>query len=296
MVATVTSAPTLFDEYSPVLPFKQQLLKWIGNKQRFAHEIAGLFPDDLKTYHEPFLGSGAVLGTLAPRAACASDALIPLMEIWTMLSRDPEQVKSWYAQRRDQVTSQNKTQIYEEVKRSYNASPNGADLLFLSRSCYGGVVRFRKADGYMSTPCGPHPLMPSSKFAERVDIWADRVKGTVFTCQDFRDGLQAASSGDVVYCDPPYSDTQTILYGAQAFSLHALIEEIDACKSRGVRVALSIDGSKKSGLREVLHSFPAGLFESEAEVSVGRSMLRRLQMRGQTLEGEIVRDRLLLTY
>jgi len=34
---------------------------------------------------------------------------------------------------------------------------------FLCRACYGGVVRFRKADGYMSTPVGIHdPILPES--------------------------------------------------------------------------------------------------------------------------------------
>ena len=47
-------------EFQYVAPFHTQLLKWIGNKQRFAHEIAAYFPTDVKTYFEPFLGSGAV--------------------------------------------------------------------------------------------------------------------------------------------------------------------------------------------------------------------------------------------
>lgn len=56
-----------------VRPFKPQLLKWIGNKQRFAHEIVSYFPDGSVAYHEPFLGSGAVLATLAPKRGFASD-------------------------------------------------------------------------------------------------------------------------------------------------------------------------------------------------------------------------------
>ena len=292
----MTFAPTLFETHEAVQPFKQQLLKWVGNKQRFAHEIANLFPTDMRTYHEPFLGSGAVLGTLAPTAAYASDAMLPLMEIWSALGNEPDRVKAWYSERRDQVTKENKVEVYEAVKASFNRSPNGADLLFLSRACYGGVVRFRKNDGYMSTPCGPHPLMPSKTFAARVDVWAERVKNTVFRPMDFSEAMRSASPGDVIYCDPPYTDTQAILYGAQRFELRNLISEIESCKSRGVRVALSIDGSKKSGLKEVLHDFPTGLFETEAAISVGRSMLRRFQMVGQTLESEMVKDRLLLTY
>jgi DNA adenine methylase len=73
-----------------VEPFKQQLLKWIGNKQRFAHEIISYIPADFGAYHEPFLGSGAVLGTLAPRRGYASDCFRPLMEIWTTLHESPE--------------------------------------------------------------------------------------------------------------------------------------------------------------------------------------------------------------
>ena len=62
---------------APVRPFKQQLLKWIGNKQRFASEIISHFPSDFGTYFEPFVGSGGVLATLAPRRAVASDCFAP---------------------------------------------------------------------------------------------------------------------------------------------------------------------------------------------------------------------------
>jgi DNA adenine methylase len=41
---------------------------------------------------------------------------------------------------------------------------------------------------------------------------------------------------------------------------------------------------------------PDGLFEREAMVNCGRSMLLRFQMKGEALEREHVRDRLLLTY
>jgi DNA adenine methylase len=58
-----------------VKPFKRQLLKWIGNKQRFAHEIVSYFPGRFGNYVEPFLGSGAVLATLAPERAIGSDCL-----------------------------------------------------------------------------------------------------------------------------------------------------------------------------------------------------------------------------
>ena len=108
--------------------------------------------------------------------------------------------------------------------------------------------------------------------------------------------MEQARPGDLVYCDPPYRHTQAILYGAQTFTLERLLRAIERCKHRSVYVALSIDGSKKTGAQECALPIPEGLFEQEAFVNCGRSMLRRFQMSGQTLESEVVEDRLLLTY
>jgi len=289
---------SLFDEYQrrAVTPFKAQLLKWIGNKQRFAHEIVSHFPAKIGTYFEPFLGSGAVLATLAPEAGVGSDVFSPLAEIWRALKNEPDELKQWYAERWEQPNHESREVVYERVKAAFNARPNGPDLLYLCRSCYGGVVRFRKKDGYMSTPCGVHsPISPAS-FSKRVDEWRVRCRNTDFIHSDFSDVMEAAMAGDLVYCDPPYVDTQAIIYGAQGFNLSKLLTVIERCKARGVYVALSIDGTKRSGDKICNVQIPDGLFEVEASVNCGRSMLRRFQMAGQTLENEVVADRLLLTY
>jgi len=271
------------------------LLKWVGNKQRVAEEIVSYFPRDFRAYHEPFLGSAGVLATLAPASGHGSDAFAPLIEIWATLQKDPEKLKRWYAERWHRMMSGDKVERYEGIKASYNTRPNGADLLFLCRSCYGGVVRFRK-DGYMSTPCGAHrPISPSS-FAKRVDEWCRRLRGTSFHLLGYEEAIERAKPGDLVYCDPPYSHTQAILYGAQDFSLEKLLQVIDRCKRRGVLVALSIDGTKRSGSKICDLPIPDGLFDRDVLINCGRSMLKRFQMGGQSLEKEVVADRLLLTY
>lgn len=285
-----------FGEARAVEPFKHGLLKWIGNKQRFAHQIVSFFPAQFGTYLEPFVGSGAVLATLTPDTAVASDAFPPLVEIWETLSTDPELLKLWYAERWLFMREGEKVVQYEKIKAAYNAKPNGADLLFLCRSCYGGVVRFRQADGYMSTPCGIHDPIHPKNFGKRVEEWHTRTAGTRFVRMEYTEAMENARRGDLIYCDPPYSDSQAILYGAQSFSLSSLFCAIDKCKSRGVRVALSIDGTKKSGTKKVDLPIPPGLFEQEVFIDCGRSMLKRFQMDGKTLEEEHVTDRLLLTY
>lgn len=277
-----------------VRPFKTQLLKWIGNKQRFAHEIIGYFPEVFNRYHEPFLGSGGVLGTLAPHAGSASDVLSPLVEIWTTLRDAPSTLKDWYTERYQFFMAGDGGARYDEIRTRFSESPNGADLLFLSRSCYGGVIRFRR-DGYMSTPLGVHkPITPSS-FAHRVDLWYPRVRNVQFRHADFEEAMNAVGEGDVVYCDPPYSHTQSILYGAQEFDLGRLFRAVAGTKLRGATVLLSIDGTKKSGDLLCDVPIPSGLFDREAFVNCGRSMLRRFQREGETLDDEVVRDRLLIS-
>ncbi len=277
-------------------PPKGQFLKWIGNKQRFARKIVSYFPDSFKRYREPFLGSGAVLGTLARDGSIGADSFKPLAEIWQTLTRSPDALKQWYAERWHLIASQGKREAYEAIKQSYNSCPNAPDLLFLCRSCYGGVVRFRQADGYMSTPCGIHTPISPDTFSKRVDEWHNRVKQATFLHAEYEETMSNAQEGDLVYCDPPYSHTQSILYGAQSFNLERLFEVIRECKSRGVFVALSIDGSKRSGRLKCSLPPAEGLFEREVLLDCGRSMLKRFQMNGSSLENEVVHDRLLLTY
>jgi len=230
-----------------IRPPNAQLLKWIGNKQRFATKIISFFPDDFGTYYEPFLGSGAVLATLAKQGSVGADSFAPLIEIWQTLARSPDTLKQWYKERWLLAVGQDKKAAYELIKQSYNSHPNAPDLLFLCRSCYGGVVRFRQADGYMSTPCGIHKPISPQAFSRRVDEWHARVSGAKFLHAEYEETMSTARRGDLIYCDPPYSHTQSILYGAQSFSLEHLFEVINDCKSRGVFVVLSIDGSKRSG-------------------------------------------------
>ena len=287
---------SLDSKFATYTPPKSQLLKWVGNKQKFAGEITKCFPADFSTFYEPFLGSGAVMATVAPTSGVGSDIFAPLVEIWQKLKDDPNELVDWYAERRNRLDTEDKKVVYNSVLASFNSKHNGADFLYLTRSCYGGIVRFRKADGYMSTPCGAHTPIPVETFRKRVKDWSIRMKNVNFLNVDYKEIFEMAQPGDLIYCDPPYSHSQSILYGAQAFKLEELLESIDYAKSKGVRVALSIDGNKKSGNYLCDLPIPEDLFEEEMFVSVGRSMLRRFQMEGQTLESEMVSDRLLLNY
>jgi DNA adenine methylase len=271
-----------------------QLLKWVGNKQRFAPEITRYVPPDYGLYVEPFVGTGAVLGALAPRRGLAGDTLEPLIGIWLMLQNDLERLVQSYSDNRARFM-EDPQGTYITVRDSFNSNPNPLDLLFISRSCYGGVVRFTK-DGTISTPIGPYTPIAGEKFRKRALEWQERVKQTRFACADFEDTMSEAGNGDIVYCDPPYVHCQSILYGAQEFSIDKLWGAIEGCARRGAKVMLSIDGQKKSGKQKLKVDIPEDLFAHEIMIDCGRSMLRRFQLEGETLEDEVVHDRLLLTW
>lgn len=285
------AAPTIRDFEPP----RGQLLKWIGSKQRFASQICATFPTDVRCYYEPFVGSASVCAAFAPTRGVASDVLWPLVTLWQTLCQDPATLCGWYAERWHRLLQGDKVANYLEMRAEYNRTRDPAELLLLVRACYGGVVRFAK-DGSMNTPCGVHRPIPPQEFARRAEAWRSRLQGVRFEHSDFEAMVDAAGPGDLVYCDPPYADSQNALYGAQAFSLDRLLAAIDRAKVRGARVALSIDGTKRSGRKVCDVPMPAGLFLSDRQVVVGRSMLRRFQLGGQTLEHEVVADRLLLTW
>lgn len=285
-----------------VVPWKSQLLKWVGTKQRFAHEIIAQFPPGFGTYHEPFLGAGGVLGVLAPKRACAADSFAPLIGVWSALRDRPDTLVAWYRDRweaaegAEAAEPHGRRRHYETIRARFNAGQTAADLIYLSRAAYGGVIRFRRRDRHMSTPPGQHRPIHPDKFARRVAAWHLRVQGTRFAVRDYRESFARARAGDVIYCDPPYSHSQSILYGAQGFDHDDLFDRIARAKRRGIFVALSLDGHKKSGGVVCAHTWPAGLFEREVPVNLGASMLKRFQMEGRSLDGEQVVDRLLLTH
>jgi DNA adenine methylase len=179
----------------------KQLLKWIGNKQRYACQIANLMPA-YNTYIEPFLGSGAILGTLAPASGIAGDILEPLIRIWQVIQTDPQALLDYYTSAWNKYL-EDREAVYAQVLTSYNTTPNPYDLLFLCRACYGGVVRFTK-DGRMSTPVGAHRAISPLSLRERIAIWRERIRHTTFIHADFEQTMDRAMKGDLVYCDPTY--------------------------------------------------------------------------------------------
>ncbi len=281
------------------------LLKWIGNKQRFAETIVSYMPATFNNYYEPFLGSGAVMAELLfsdrnkmyPHfhQAYGSDVLPFLVDIFHLVKNDPNKLTSYYETEINQFMD-NREEKYAEVRERFNKQHNALDFCVLSRTCYSGIIRFRKADGYMSTPIGPHKPIRPETFKERVQLWHTLLEKASFCVCDFESAMSKAQKGDVVYCDPPYTHSQGIIYGAQSFQIEKLWKAIESCKARGVNVMLSINGMRESQKKDISVDIPDDLFVRRIVVDCGISMIDRLQNNGKAMMDEEVNDLLLLTW
>lgn len=281
------------------------LLKWIGNKQRFAETIISYMPYSFNNYYEPFLGSGAVMAELLyadstmlfPRfeQAYGSDILPFLIEIFNITKEDPKAIVDHY---RKEISEYYQAPLkkYDEIRDRFNASHNPYDFVLLSRTCYSGVIRFRKADGYMSTPRGPHKPISPEAFETRIMFWHNLLQKASFSCESYTESMKRPKEGDVVYCDPPYTHSQSIIYGAQDFNIDTLWKMIAECKERGAKVMLSINGMRDSKKKDISVTPPDGLFERKLFVNCGTSMIDRLQNTGKKMKDKKVDDQLLLTW
>ena len=281
------------------------LLKWIGNKQRFASIIVANMPTAFNNYYEPFLGSGAVLAELLMQDdtslyphfnhAYGSDILPFLIDIFRSVKENPNKIIEYYSK---EISSyyENPAEQYELIRNRFNQDHNAFDFCLLSRTCYSGVIRFRKADGYMSTPKGPHNPIKPSVFANRVALWSNLIQKADFYTESFEKAMAKPQQGDVIYCDPPYTHSQSIIYGAQDFNINILWNMIAECKDRGAYVMLSINGSRESKKKDISIDIPTGLFDRELTVNCGTSMIDRLQNSGKDMVDEVVHDKLLLTW
>ena len=252
MAETTTHAPAKGEPIRPPL-------KWAGSKQQLTTEIRSHFPDDYDRYHEPFVGSGAVLLAERPDQATIGDANPRLINWWEVVRDRPRDLCMLLETLPDPEDEgffeEFDRPAYYKIRERFNSRPRGehfdptleaARLQYLNRTGFNGLYR-ENNDGGFNVPIGQYEN-PDWVQAERVHATGKYLRSAdVRTrCGDFSYVAREATAGDVVYFDPPYKPMPVSAdftdYTADGFGKEdqrELLALASRLADRGVRVVVS---------------------------------------------------------
>ena len=231
-------------------------VKWVGGKRQLMQDLENNFPKQFTTYHEPFLGGGAVMFNLLtkkPQLSCNvsdfnSDLILAYVTIRDKLEKLIESLEN-----HSKNYHKNSTEYYYEVRKQEPKQQieKVSRLLFLNKTCFNGLYRVNKK-GQFNVPLGrytnPNIVNKENLTAVSKILQSKKIK---ISCRDFEAVLGDAKKGDLVYFDPPYQPVSSTAnftsYTHRDFTeedLERLANLADQLHSRGCYVLLSNSNSK----------------------------------------------------
>lgn len=247
-------------------------VKWSGSKRSQADEIIAYFPKQIEVYYEPFLGGGAILGSLRPQKAVASDINEPLIRLWEKLRQYPKKVSDEYRERWNSFQEEGYTYFYK-VRDKFNREQSPLDLLFITRTCVNGLIRYNKNGEFNNslhhTRKGIHP----NRLNEIILEWADIIREYKFLALDYKRATCYARKGDFIYLDPPYFNTGERYFGSIDYD--KFIEYIADLNERKINFALSYDGER--GSKSYIVKIPQKLYKRHVLLHSGNSTFNKVQ-------------------
>jgi DNA adenine methylase len=200
------------DHFQSIPPERraEPFVKWAGGKKRMLSVYDSLFPSHFETYHEPFLGGGAVFLFLAHveriGSALLSDSNAELIHLYRVVRDDVEHLieeLAEYPYENDFYYSLRATNPMdlEPVKRA-------ARMLYLNRTCFNGLYRVNRK-GQFNVPIGRYDRPVICNAANLRNVSA-LLEGIELQAWDFEAVLDVARPGDFVYLDPPYQPISAV--------------------------------------------------------------------------------------
>lgn len=182
----------------PKLP--RPFLKWAGGKRQLLPEIISQLPENRRTYHEPFLGGGALFFKLKPERAVLSDLNLRLVRTYRAVRDDVEGVIKALAD------CPNEKDFYLRMRaRDIDAAGDielAAWFIFLNKTGFNGLYRVNKKGGF-NVPFGSYKN-PTICDADNLRACSAVLLGVKILHTDFRHIEEMTEPRDFVYFDPPY--------------------------------------------------------------------------------------------
>jgi DNA adenine methylase len=217
--ASATSRPPLPTQ-AVLGPGTRPFLKWAGSKQRVRQAFLPLYPAlaQVKGYHEPFLGSGAVFFDVNRRfdlVRCSlTDNNAELITTFQAVRDRVEAVIAELKKHRDRHAEDH----YYEVRavtpaklKTMSVAERAARLIYLNKTCFNGLYRVN-SKGIFNVPMGRYvdpPILDEGLLRASSQSLA-RVKDIAVA--SFETVVDRAKRGDLVYFDPPYVPVSATSY------------------------------------------------------------------------------------
>ncbi|MCG9720428.1 Dam family site-specific DNA-(adenine-N6)-methyltransferase [Shewanella sp. Isolate7] len=219
-------------------------LKWPGGKKRVLHHIKAVLPRVGKTrLVEPFVGGGSVFLNLDFDEYLLCDTNSDLISLFKAVKKAPLKFER---DARQYFTEQNNTpEQYYLLRQKFNDTDDSYHrallFLYLNRHGYNGLCRYNQSGGY-NVPFGRYkkPYFPELE----IEHLSHKLKKAEFIVGDFEQAFECVKSGDVVYCDPPYSPINR----TSNFTAYTGAEFSDEDQRRLVQCALKAKGKGVSTL------------------------------------------------
>lgn len=178
-------------------------LKWPGGKRWFVCHHAALLPSEYGTYVEPFLGAGAIYFHLKPSRALLGDINADLVDAYRAIKDDWEALEASLRYRHRRHREDPDTYYYWlRAKVPGDLVQRASRLIYLNRTCFNGIYRVNR-QGQFNVPRGTKNkvVIETDNFESMSRVLA----GAELVVGDFERLVDRASSGDFVFCDPPYT-------------------------------------------------------------------------------------------
>lgn len=268
----------------------QPAIKWTGSKRSQAHKIISLFPKEIETYYEPFVGGGSVLFALLNSDIkvnhfICSDINSDLISLWNEIKKDPIALvegykKHWLELNKDE-DGQRRKDYYTSIRNRFNKEKSMIDFVFLNRNAINGLIRYNQSGEFNSAFHFSRKGIEPENLREILTEWSTLLneKDVEFICRDFKE--IETKVGDVLYCDPPYAATKGMYYGVINFE-----EFFDWIGKQSANSYLSFDGMR--GDSDFTYGVPTEIVESHLYLDSGSSSFSRLK----TQKNEMVKESL----
>lgn len=228
------------------------IVQYQGSKRNLASQILQYMPQSFSRLIEPFAGMAAITIAVAKQHRADSyylnDLNQPLISILQEAIDNPDSLlveygKVWSEQL--DFDGGSVAHFYKVRDDFNNGCQTAANMLYLLARCVKGSVRYSSTGMFNQSPDKRRKGTTPETLAKNIYQISNYLKGkTQFTSVDYREALQQARPGDIVYLDPPYqgvcSTRDSRYYSGIDFD--DFVESVDELNRKGMDFIISYDG------------------------------------------------------